>query len=281
MKTDKTYLTYFSATHTSQKVGRAIAEGYGATEPIEELDGTFEPISSNTLERNNLLIACVPVYGGHVAPIALKRLEALRGNQTPAVAVAVYGNRDFETAVLELQTFLTERGFRVIAAAAFVGEHSYSTSEHPIAPNRPHSEDLQEARQFGQAIHQKVESADEPALTDADQLVCPDSGEENLRGFIDFIKACQAKAQAQPQAKPIKQVPIVNEDLCTHCGACANVCPTGAIEENNPILVNADKCIKCCACVKSCPEHARSLATPFGPVLSKYFNLEKANVKVL
>lgn len=51
--------------------------------------------------------------------------------------------------------------------------------------------------------------------------------------------------------------------LCDQCGACAEVCPVEAIEEENGIyLVDADTCIACGACVDACPhdvmfEHAQ------------------------
>lgn len=69
-------------------------------------------------------IFAVPVYGGHVAPVALERLREIRGEGTPAVVLAVYGNRSFGTAVAELASFVAGRGFVPVAAGAFVGEHS-------------------------------------------------------------------------------------------------------------------------------------------------------------
>ena len=283
MMTDKTFLTYFSATHTSRNVGRAVAEGCCKTQTIQETDVTFQALKPTLLKPHDLLIVSVPVYGGHVAPLALKRLEALQGEQTPAVAIVVYGNRNFESAASELQDFLTKRGFNVIAAAAFVGEHSYSTQEHPIAPHRPNHEDLEVAHTFGTAICNKLEETGQPNTIDASQLVCPDSGAENLLGFKTFIQEYQAKAAAQAKAQtpPVKLVPQVDELLCTSCGSCANVCPTGAIDENRPVYTDPEKCIKCCACVKNCPEGARSLATPFGPVLARFFSQNKPNVYVL
>lgn len=82
-------------------------------------------------------IFAVPVYGGHVAPAALERLREIRGEGTPAVVLAVYGNRSFGTAVAELASFVAGRGFVPVAAGAFVGEHSYSTPETPIAQGTP------------------------------------------------------------------------------------------------------------------------------------------------
>jgi len=45
---------------------------------------------------------------------------------------------------------------------------------------------------------------------------------------------------------------IIYRDLCTGCGACAAVCPVGAIAVDDfPKLV--DKCIKCGYCLMQCP----------------------------
>ena len=60
---------------------------------------------------------------------AVGRLREIRGEGTPAIVLAVYGNRSFGTAVAELASFVAERGFVPVAAGAFVGEHSYSTPE--------------------------------------------------------------------------------------------------------------------------------------------------------
>ena len=43
-----------------------------------------------------LAIIVVPVYGGRVAPLAMERLQYIRGVDTPTVLVVVYGNRAYE-----------------------------------------------------------------------------------------------------------------------------------------------------------------------------------------
>lgn len=44
--------------------------------------------------------------------------------------------------------------------------------------------------------------------------------------------------------------------VCTQCGACAEVCPTGAIKQNanGAYFVAVDECNLCEACVPECPE---------------------------
>lgn len=261
---------YFSATGTSKKVALAISQSI-ATEFVVE-DITFQSLQNTTYATNDLLCVAVPVYGGGVAPVALKRLDAIRGNNTPAVVVVVYGNRNFERAAVQMSDFLAERGFITIAVAAFVGEHSYSTEQYPIAVGRPAESDINDAKHFGQLVKEKLATGIESV--DVSALQCPDSGEENVKAFVEFVKGYQAE-----QAKnPIKLLPITDEDRCVMCGVCVDVCPMEAIDRENVSVVDSTLCIKCCACVKECPKEAKTLNSPFAPMLSKYFSQSKPNV---
>ena len=261
---------YFSATGTSKKVVLAISQSI-ATEFVVE-DITFQSLQNTTYATDDLLCVAVPVYGGGVAPVALKRLDAIRGNNTPAVVVVVYGNRNFERAAVQMSDFLAERGFITIAVAAFVGEHSYSTEQYPIAVGRPAEGDINDAKHFGQLVKEKLATGIESV--DVSALQCPDSGEENVKAFVEFVKGYQAE-----QAKnPIKLLPITDEDRCVMCGVCVDVCPMEAIDRENVSVVDSALCIKCCACVKECPKEAKTLNSPFAPMLSKYFSQSKPNV---
>ena len=43
-------------------------------------------------------------------------------------------------------------------------------------------------------------------------------------------------------------------DACIECGACASVCPVGAISlEGDKAVIDAGTCIECGACEGSCP----------------------------
>ena len=55
-----------------------------------------------------------------------------------------------------------------------------------------------------------------------------------------------------------------DDDLCTQCGACTAVCPTGAlsIPDRETMIVEFDveKCVACSLCVPVCPPRAMKVA---------------------
>lgn len=161
-------LITFSPTHTSKQVGEAIVRGTGISD-VARTDLTFHPVGKLEIPENTLTVITVPVYGGKVAPPALERMKDVHASGAPAVLVAVYGNRAYEKALVELDAFASDRGFKVIAGATFVGEHSYSTQQNPIAAGRPDADDLQFAETFGAKIRTKIEAA-----ADMDKLYAVD-----------------------------------------------------------------------------------------------------------
>ena len=72
------------------------------------------------------------------------------------------------------------------------------------------------------------------------------------------------------------QAPVTNEDLCTQCEYCIDVCPVSAISiVDDRMFSDPAICIKCCACVKECPEAARTFDTPYTAMLHKNFSARR------
>ncbi len=53
----------------------------------------------------------------------------------------------------------------------------------------------------------------------------------------------------------MKRYAIVDTSLCVACGACAKICPRGAIELPDGVYAKVDrkKCVGCSLCAKTCP----------------------------
>ncbi len=232
-------LIYFSPTKTTEKIVSQIAVGIADTD-LQRYDLTRMSTGVPGRISAGTTIIGVPVYAGRVPAIVLERLEQLQGDGLPAVLVVVYGNREFEDALRELADVVTAKGFHVVAAAAFVGEHSYSTRQHPIAANRPDQADLEHATAFGVAIRKK--------LSAGKQLTAP----AMIPGSVPYREGV-VLGQIAPETIP---------ERCVLCGGCASVCPTFAISVTDQVLTETAQCVMCCACVKGCPHAARAMTHP-------------------
>ncbi|MBR5522630.1 MAG: 4Fe-4S binding protein [Akkermansia sp.] len=226
--------TWITATFSPTGSTRAISQAIAAGKEQQHID-LLKPTEAQLIPATTPLLAVVPVYGGRVPAIAIERLSALQGEGGPAIAVVVYGNRAYEDALLELKNTLTGCGFRVVAAAAFIAEHSIARS---IATGRPHEQDKQTAAAFSVAIDAKL------ALPLAEQAEVSVPGNEDM--------------------KPLPQMPATPmvTDACGGCGYCARQCPTQAIPAGNPRTTDASRCILCMRCVSICPRKARILPPP-------------------
>lgn len=264
-------LITFSPTHTSRKVGEAILRGIQAGQATVT-DLTCSTDISMQLEASALAVFTVPVYGGHVAPLAVQRMKQIHAMGTPAVVVVVYGNRAYEHALVELESLVTSMGCKVIAAGTFIGEHSYSTEVYPIAAGRPDEDDLAYAESFGEKVMSKITAAadyEHLYAIDARRIVRP------KQPFFPLFRFLRKVIKMRKSGVSLPRTPQVAADLCTHCGVCAKICPAGAILKGDECNTLADKCIKCCACVKSCPQKARTFDTPFSAMLSDCFKRQK------
>lgn len=271
MEINEAVLVTFSPTHTSKQVGEAIVRGTGCSK-VTNIDLTLHAIERCDIPKDALTVITVPVYGGHVAPLALERMKEIHAGGSPAVIVVVYGNRAYEKALVDLDVFASGLGFKVIAGATFVGEHSYSSEKHPVAVGRPDEDDLAFAELFGEKIHTKVTAAETIEKlygVDVTRIQRPRQPFFPLFGFMRKV------LKLRKSGVPMPRTPMANAELCNHCGLCVKHCPTGAILKGDECNTITEKCIKCCACVKGCMQKARTYDTPFAALLSDGFKRQK------
>ena len=245
MELDTVTLAYYSPTQTTQKILQSIAEGLKA-ENVRDVDLT-PPESTSTLQgdkQEDLIIIGVPVYEGRVAKTAIPRLQQLKAAKTPAAVVVLYGNRDYEDALLELGDLAEELGYIPVAGGAFIGEHSFATATRPMANGRPDEQDLAKAKEFGADIRAKLEKM---ASTD-------DAVRVELPGNSPYI--------VRDRSPLADRAATTIAETCTLCETCASVCPVGAITIEESVLTDNLACTLCNACVKSCPAGARVVNDP-------------------
>lgn len=234
---------YFSATGTTKKIvtgiGDKLAKHSNAT--TTNIDFTLPDVRKEPMSftKQDLVVVGLPVYAGRVPNVLLKYLNTISGNGALAVAVAVYGNRHYDDALIEWRDILESRGFKVIAAGAFIGEHSFSRI---LGQNRPDAQDMSIVTEFARQIYQKISTQ-----SVLETVFVP--GNQPYRPYY------RPKDRDGSPASILKVIPKTSID-CIHCGLCVSLCPMGSIDADDESRITGI-CIKCCACIKNCPVEAK------------------------
>ena len=226
------YNIYFSPTGGTKKVADILACNLGGE--VCEVD-VCRDIENMTLQAEDVCLVSIPSFAGRVPQIAVKRLKKITGNGAKAILNCVYGNREWDDTLTELQDTLEACGFVCVAAVAAVAEHSIFRQ---FAAGRPDKDDAHELADFACKISAKLDSGV--------------FGELNLAG-------------SHGTYKPLVDIPFKPDanDSCDSCGSCAAGCPVGAIDKSDPRKTDKELCISCMRCQFICPKHARDLDPAF------------------
>ena len=238
---------YFSATGTTEKISTCIAKTaaklLGSEYKARSFSRPDERAQPLTFSKEDLVVLGIPVYAGRVPNLLLPFIkEKVCGNGALATAVTLFGNRDFDDALIELRDIMQENKFYCISAGAFVGEHSFSTI---LGAGRPDESDLALASKLGEETAKIISNMGVPPLK-----AIPVKGNEPVRPYY---------TPRDRFGKPInilKVKPKTDVSKCVDCGTCSRICTMGSISLANVCVVSG-VCTKCCACVKRCPESAK------------------------
>jgi len=220
---------YFSPTGGTKKAGELLCKAMAENVCCIDLAKETEKLCNA-----ETAVIAAPVFAGRIPEFAAEKIKALNGKGKKAITVAVYGNRAFDDALLELNNVAAEAGFCVAASAALIAQHSMVKE---VAAGRPDEKDAAEIADFAEKVLEKLA---------ADKCTQP-----KVTGNFPYREGMNVTA-----------TPICTE-LCSNCGVCVQICPTKAITATDAeIATELDKCMLCLACVANCPAKARILPPP-------------------
>lgn len=225
-------IAYFSPTQGTKKAAEILAEGL--TQSPQYLDLTRRKFRKQVkvFKEQELLVAAAPVYGGQLPRIEEGLFTNLKGNHTPCVLMAAYGNRHYDDTLAQMKKILTDRGFICIGAIAPVIPHIFSDK---LGTGRPDQKDQEQIRRFAVLIKKRLQEAQMQGLKEITVPGNPNSDPKIM--------------------KPVEKK--INREICTNCQICVQKCPVNAISRDT-LEISAEKCINCMRCAKVCPTGART-----------------------
>ncbi len=252
----KLFEIYFSPTGGTKKVVKIISNSWNCEKTEINLCDRAVDLTSYEINRDDICIVAVPAFGGRVPAVAVDRIKKLKGNNSNAILVAVYGNREYDDTLIELEDTLKQVQFHCVAAVAAIAEHSIM---HQYATGRPNEDDERQLMTFSSEIKAKLASR-----SNQEVIV---QGRKIYRKYREL---------------PLK---VKTSNQCNKCGICAKRCPVGAISKEDPMIVNHNKCITCMRCISICPKKAKSVNNVVikiaANVMKKSFSQYKENVLFL
>ena len=223
---------YFSPTGGTKKAAELLA--CCLTQNPQYIDLTRRKLRREKREFSGqeLILAAAPVYGGQLSSLDDKLFSNLKGNQTPCVIMAAYGNRHYDDTLSQMKKILEERGFVCIGAIAPVIPHIYSDK---LGAGRPNEQDAAIFKKFAVLIKKRIEEGEE-------------------QGFASV----QVPGNPMPDKKEMKPVPkAFIKERCTGCQVCVQKCPVYAISKDT-LEIDERKCISCMRCALLCKKGARA-----------------------
>lgn len=246
MKINKVWSIYFSGTGTTEKTVKTIADEAAKALGAGRENFDFTPLAARKsfpeIGADDLVIFGTPVIAGRVPNLLLKYLATIQGNGALAVPISLFGNRNFDNALIELRDILENAGFHTIAGGAFVGEHSFSTV---LGAGRPDDRDIAIMKDFAAKIAAKAEGL---AAAPAEPI--------EVEGIPETYGGYYQPRDRKGTPIDIRKVKPKTNDKCIKCGLCVKLCPLGSINPENPAEITGI-CMKCCACTKKCPVGAK------------------------
>ncbi|MFO7831332.1 MAG: 4Fe-4S binding protein [Desulfuromonadaceae bacterium] len=255
------YIAWFSAAGTTRQVADMIDEmlrQYG----IEAHKLELSPAGGTDISRLGAKVksdACVwlgsPVYVDHAVPQMLDFIQALPQGDPCGSAVAVpfvtWGAVCSGVALPEMAQALERRGWKSIAAAKVVAQHSSMwSSSAPLAQEHPDAGDSAYIKTLVARVLEKLDACTPEALA------------PEVLDYLPTARSHEAWGKSLTQAKVMLGEHQPEHELCDGCGTCVELCPVGALSWGEGYPVVGEGCIRCHQCTRYCPQQAFPFDAP-------------------
>ncbi|NLC23008.1 MAG: flavodoxin family protein, partial [Oxalobacter sp.] len=152
---------YFSATGATKKIVTQIAGSISRQLGVSSQEFDFTLPSGRdrrpVFSSDELVVFGTPVIAGRIPNVLLPFLDTMQGGGALAIPVSAFGNRAYDDALIEARDILENKGFHTVAAAAFVGEHAFSTT---LGGGRPDADDMALVEAFAAGAAAKIRAID-------------------------------------------------------------------------------------------------------------------------
>jgi len=243
-------VVYWSPAGSTRHVAEVIAASLQAnsvTVHTLDLGSGADPASVvdrlKTAGKEGCLFVGSPVYRDVAVPPVMAFLNQLPSVAGPAaVPFVTWGGATSGLALWQMGRALEGKGFVLAGAAKVLGIHSMMwTDDSPVGQGHPDADDDRQIRELvARVIEQLTQGSASPLSLDA----------------LDCLSAEDSSEVKKKLDDPWQNIPKnVDEEKCTQCGTCAQVCPAGAVALD-PLPVFDANCFDCFNCVRECPESA-------------------------
>ncbi|PAB58333.1 4Fe-4S binding protein [Anaeromicrobium sediminis] len=249
----KVHLIYFSPGGTTKRTVHNIAQGMGNVEVIEH----DMLVQENRRKKYNFKTDDLVILGMMTATklfgVPEEIFNSIQGHNTPIVGVVLYGNGYYGKSLICMKKEVESRGFKMVAAGAFIGQSSFAPK---IAKGRPDAKDREIQLQFGKDIYEKVVVNKDFSFKSKLKINWPKDD------TLTFVKCAIGSALPGYTVKlPYAWNQLSLNDNCIQCKKCEKHCPVNAIDIFTKSF-DRKKCLGCAGCISICPKKAISLANP-------------------
>ena len=218
MNFNKVRAVYFSATGTTKKIVGSIAGTIAGKLGIkyDTCDFTLPNAREKALRfhESDIVVFGTPIYAGRVPNVLLKYLNFIEGNDAIAVPVVLYGNRDYDDALIELRDILEKVDCILLPRQRL----SVNIHFHMYWQRAGRMKDMQ---RMNLRRKQKIKASPIWSLVPVE-----------VNRYYHLSRIYQPRDR-DGNPIDIRKVKPLTGDNFINCLICADVCPMGSISRDN------------------------------------------------